>query len=185
MHTCSVMWPHALQPARLLCPWAFPDKNTGVGCHFLLQNLFYSTWPWLRKCDTAFLADKATWNTDSRNDLQDGEKDFPRGEVDKTPRSQGRQLGFSPWSGNYILHTATKSLPAATEKNPACHNRDCRRTSVLQLTRCKHTNKKARRDLHVWYFCDKHKTALGLLLNNFTCVPAVLLLAARCTWMPL
>ena len=31
---------HGLQPARLLCPWDFPDKNTGVGCHFLLRGLF-------------------------------------------------------------------------------------------------------------------------------------------------
>ena len=30
--------PHRLQPARLLCPWDFPGKNTGVGCHFLLQG---------------------------------------------------------------------------------------------------------------------------------------------------
>ena len=39
---CSVMslWPHGLQPARLLCPWDFPGKNTGVGCHFLLQGIF-------------------------------------------------------------------------------------------------------------------------------------------------
>ena len=29
-----------LQPARLLCPWDFPGKNTGVGCHFLLQEVF-------------------------------------------------------------------------------------------------------------------------------------------------
>ena len=29
--------PHGLQPTRLLCPWASPGKNTGVGCHFLLQ----------------------------------------------------------------------------------------------------------------------------------------------------
>ena len=27
-------------PARLLCPWDFPGKNTGVGCHFLLQGIF-------------------------------------------------------------------------------------------------------------------------------------------------
>ena len=26
--------PHGLQPARLLCPWDSPGKNTGVGCHF-------------------------------------------------------------------------------------------------------------------------------------------------------
>ena len=28
------------QPTRLLCPWDFPDKNTGVSCHFLLQGIF-------------------------------------------------------------------------------------------------------------------------------------------------
>ena len=28
---------YGLQPARLLCPWDSPSKNTGVGCHFLLQ----------------------------------------------------------------------------------------------------------------------------------------------------
>ena len=32
--------PHGLQPARLLCPWDFPGKGTGVGCHFLLQGIF-------------------------------------------------------------------------------------------------------------------------------------------------
>ena len=31
-------------PARLLCPWDSPGKNTEVGCHFLLQslNVYYS-----------------------------------------------------------------------------------------------------------------------------------------------
>ena len=29
-----------MQPARLLCPWNFPGKNTGMGCHFLLQGIF-------------------------------------------------------------------------------------------------------------------------------------------------
>ena len=32
--------PHELWPAKFLCPWNFPDKNTGVGCHFLLQRIF-------------------------------------------------------------------------------------------------------------------------------------------------
>ena len=31
--------PHGLQPFRLLCPWNFPGKNTGVSCHFLLQGI--------------------------------------------------------------------------------------------------------------------------------------------------
>ena len=29
--------PHRRQPARLRHPWDSPGKNTGVGCHFLLQ----------------------------------------------------------------------------------------------------------------------------------------------------
>ena len=29
--------PHRWPPTRLLCPWDSPSKNTGVGCHFLLQ----------------------------------------------------------------------------------------------------------------------------------------------------
>ena len=36
----TLLWPHRLQQARLLCPWDFPDKNTGVGGHFLLQGIF-------------------------------------------------------------------------------------------------------------------------------------------------
>ena len=30
---------HGLGPTTLLCPWNFPGKNSGVGCHFLLQNI--------------------------------------------------------------------------------------------------------------------------------------------------
>ena len=29
--------PHRRQPTRLSGPWNYPGKNTGVGCHFLLQ----------------------------------------------------------------------------------------------------------------------------------------------------
>ena len=31
------------QPTRLLCPWDSPGKNTGVGCHFLLQCMVESS----------------------------------------------------------------------------------------------------------------------------------------------
>ena len=33
--------PHELQPTRLLHPWDFPVKSTGVGCHCLLQQNMY------------------------------------------------------------------------------------------------------------------------------------------------
>ena len=40
--SCSVVShssrPHELQPTRLLCPWDFPGKSTGVGCHCLLYQ---------------------------------------------------------------------------------------------------------------------------------------------------
>ena len=33
------MRPHRWQPTRLPRPWDSPGKNTGVGCHFLLQRM--------------------------------------------------------------------------------------------------------------------------------------------------
>ena len=33
----SHVQPHRRQPTRLPRPWGSPGKNTGVGCHFLLQ----------------------------------------------------------------------------------------------------------------------------------------------------
>ena len=34
------LWPRGLWLNRLLHPWDFPGKSTGVGCHFLLQCIF-------------------------------------------------------------------------------------------------------------------------------------------------
>ena len=36
----TLLWLHEQEPTRLLCPWDFPGKNTGVVCHFLLQAIF-------------------------------------------------------------------------------------------------------------------------------------------------
>ena len=36
----TILWPHGLQPSRLLCPCDSAGKNTGVDCHFLLQGIF-------------------------------------------------------------------------------------------------------------------------------------------------
>ena len=36
----TTMLSHELYPTRLLCAWNSPGKNTGVGCHFLLQRIF-------------------------------------------------------------------------------------------------------------------------------------------------
>ena len=37
--SCLTLQPHELKPVGLLCPWVFPGKNAGVGCHFLLQGI--------------------------------------------------------------------------------------------------------------------------------------------------
>ena len=37
LQSCPTLCDPILQPTRLLCPWDSPGKNTGVGCHFLLQ----------------------------------------------------------------------------------------------------------------------------------------------------
>ena len=51
--------PHGLQPARLLCPWDSPGKNTAVGGHALLQGLN----PHLMSAALAggFFTTSATW----------------------------------------------------------------------------------------------------------------------------
>ena len=36
----TLCYPMDCSPPKLLCPWNSPDKNTGVGCHFLLQGIF-------------------------------------------------------------------------------------------------------------------------------------------------
>ena len=54
--SCSVMSDslqlHGLSPARLLCPWDSPGKNTGVGCYALPQSVFPTHWlnPGLPHC---------------------------------------------------------------------------------------------------------------------------------------
>ena len=37
LQSCPTVRPHRWQPARFPRPWDSPGKNTGVGCHFLLQ----------------------------------------------------------------------------------------------------------------------------------------------------
>ena len=33
----TLLWPHGLEPTRVLYPWDFPGENAGADCHFLLR----------------------------------------------------------------------------------------------------------------------------------------------------
>ena len=40
LQSSDSLQPHGLYSARLLCPWGSPGKDTGMGCHALLQGIF-------------------------------------------------------------------------------------------------------------------------------------------------
>ena len=42
----TLLPPHELQPSRLLGPWNFPGRNTGVGCRFFLAGIFLTQEGW-------------------------------------------------------------------------------------------------------------------------------------------
>ena len=39
LQSCPTLWPHRRQPTRSPRPWDSPGKNTGMGCHLLLQYM--------------------------------------------------------------------------------------------------------------------------------------------------
>ena len=76
---CSVR-PHRRQPTRLPGPWDSPGKNTGVGCHFLLQP--------------ALGFSQINWGLASKKEVQvlckrdDNDKPVNLGLMRKEPRSK-------------------------------------------------------------------------------------------------
>ena len=64
----SLQHPHGLWPTRLLCPWDSPGKNTGVGCHALLQGNLPDPGIELESLALAggFFTTSTTWEASSR-----------------------------------------------------------------------------------------------------------------------
>ena len=94
------MQPHGLWPTKLLCPWDFPGKNTGVGCHFLLQGTFLTQGSNLRLLH---------WEADSLplSDLQfSSVQSLSRVRLFATPRTAARQASLSiinSWSSLKLM----------------------------------------------------------------------------------
>ena len=113
---CSVMsnflWPHGIQPARLLCPWDSPGKDTGVDCHFLLQGIFLtqglSTGP-LCLLAGRFFTTSTTWEACQNPYIQSNHEENTRGfpvvgHLTKHPASTPPNC---PGQQNKVWETAT------------------------------------------------------------------------------
>ena len=98
--------PHRRQPTRLPCPWDSPGKNTGVGCHFLLQQMY------LKDLITSFQdtagntqekyskADRLHVSSDtSPRGLHDTECPLPLGSVSDKPSFQQPSPGLLAFPG--------------------------------------------------------------------------------------
>ena len=52
LQSCPTLQPHRQQPTRLPHPWDSLGKNTGAGCHFLLQCMKVKSESGVTKCPT-------------------------------------------------------------------------------------------------------------------------------------
>ena len=100
------LWPHGLSPSSLLCPWNSPGKNTGVGCHFLLQGTFPT-----QGSNLGLLHCRQILCCLSH---RGSPEDFPAG---PGACSQCRRHWFHPWSGNWIPCCTKDSTSRATAKS--------------------------------------------------------------------
>ena len=101
----QIFMAYELQPIRFLCPWNFPGRNTGVGCHFLPQGIF-STQRW-----NPHLSHLGYWQEDSLplDSLQPGKPTSLRVEAKILTKSR-RPTGHQPLK-NCETTTLPLSLP--------------------------------------------------------------------------
>ena len=101
-----------------LCPWNFPDRNTGVGCHFLLQgynivnrvnNTVLYSLKYVRGIDC-----KYSYHTKEYKDIFGDDRyvfmGFKDCSVEKKSSSQCRRLRFHPWVGKIPLGVGNGNL---------------------------------------------------------------------------
>ena len=94
---------HGLQPARLLCPWNSPGKNTGLGSHSFLQGIFLTQGlsqgsnPSLPHCRQILYYLSQQRSPDLRKTQRnDRQVHFGPGCM-QTPHSSSWQLGTTSW----------------------------------------------------------------------------------------
>ena len=94
--------PHGLQPTMLLCPWDFPGKSTGVGCHRL---------PWVHYIvSTVLLVTSSSFDTTNESCLFS---------------SLSVQLSHSVWSHSLWLHGLQNARLLCLSPNPGTCSNSC------------------------------------------------------------
>ena len=163
--SCSVvsgsLWHHGLQPARLLCPWNSPGRNTGVGSHSLLQGIFptqgsnpgllhcrqivyslsrqgsHATMVSRPKAVIKMLYPKRSDSTWQRRTKEYWAGGLPGGPVVKNPPSCAGDLGSIPGWETKISCALGQLGPLAATTESMCPNQSSHmmqgRSQVLQL----------------------------------------------------
>ena len=95
--------PHELQPARLLCPWDSPGKNTGVGCHALLQGIFPTQglnpcllWVLMSALANGFFTTGATWKSQQIINVKSLQLPFKKIRKYRTPNTKFHEVPGMP-----------------------------------------------------------------------------------------
>ena len=110
--------PHELQHSRLLCPWDFPGKNTGVGCHFLLIYIYTL---WSRRSQTERAKNKGRKRVKRPLQLSKSEV------LNAWIRGAARSIEMRKWIGCYLRSKLTwpwwllRSMCFISALVPVCH----------------------------------------------------------------
>ena len=97
----SSPWPHGLQPTRLLHPWDFPGKSTGVGCHRVRWGQLCSSLSILWHCLSLGLEWKLTFSSPVAT------AEFPKfANILSAVLSQHHLLGFEIAQLGFITSTS-------------------------------------------------------------------------------
>ena len=114
------------KPARLLCPWDSPGKNTGVSSHFLLQGIFLTQGSnlGLLHCRQILyhLNNQESPHSCRETCKERRQKDFPGGPVVKNLPSNAGDTGLIPGQEAKVLHASGQLSPCTPTAELTCHS---------------------------------------------------------------
>ena len=101
--------PHRRQPTRLPSPWDSPRKNTGVGCHFLLQCMkVKSESEVTQSCPT--LSDPTDFSLPGSSVHESFQARILEWGAIAFSRAKSSDLHFSRWSSLLLVHCKRRVL---------------------------------------------------------------------------